>query len=372
VLPARLLGVRADTGAKVQGLYVSPGSATESELRESGGDATDTERLHRGEPIIWNVLLKMRRFRPGTSVTLIGADGQATGVSLRLLSRAIGDDGAETGGWNVLVEGVEAGSVGSTTPEILSRVGHTPLPPYILSARKHLAETNENETDSDGGAVSIPDSADRERYQTVYADPAQGQSVAAPTAGLHFTPELLKNLQSLGVRTASVVLHVGLGTFKPVETEFVEQHPMHSEWCMLPAETSRAIIETRKRGGRVIAVGTTAARTLESFDELKTEADVSDTGTNTPLSQRGGTQEAPSQAGQSHHTRLLITPGYSFKHLDGLLTNFHLPRSTLIALVAALLGSDETGVPRLIEMYRSAIQHEYRFYSFGDAMLILP
>lgn len=152
----------------------------------------------------------------------------------------------------------------------------------------------------------------------------------------------------MGVRTAKVVLHVGMGTFKPIETEFVEQHPMHAEWCTLPAATARAVVETRCNGGRIIAVGTTSARTLESFENLE---------------QMG---EDATKA-----TRLLITPGYRFRNLDGLMTNFHLPRSTLLAMVAALFGERE-GIPRLLGYYAEAIERGYRFYSFGDAMLVLP
>ncbi|MBC7772348.1 MAG: tRNA preQ1(34) S-adenosylmethionine ribosyltransferase-isomerase QueA [Pyrinomonadaceae bacterium] len=353
VLPARLIGVRADTGAKVQGLYVGPGTATESE--QDARAALGPTAAPPGDPILWNVLLKMRRSKPGAIVTLVGPDEKATGVSLRLLSRATSGDGIETGGWNVCVECIEGGTCTLGATELLGKVGHTPLPPYILSARKQLVAA---QALAGLHSASTLDRTDRERYQTVYADPSQGQSVAAPTAGLHFTPELLIRLKTLGVRTASVVLHVGLGTFKPVDTEYVEQHPMHEEWCQLPGETAQAILATRNQGGRVLAVGTTAARTLESFEEL-------------------GQSEIPGDVGhlqqdRTHFTRLLITPGYSFKHIDGLLTNFHLPRSTLLAMVAALLGDEHTGVQRLLDLYRTAIEQEYRFYSFGDAMLVLP
>jgi S-adenosylmethionine:tRNA ribosyltransferase-isomerase len=176
--------------------------------------------------------------------------------------------------------------------------------------------------------------------------------VAAPTAGLHFTPGLLEALRSRGVERAEVTLHVGTGTFKPVEVEVVEEHPMHAEWCGVPAATGAAIDACRAAGGRVFAVGTTSARTLESFspEELR--------------------------AGAEKWSRLLITPGFAFRNLDGLMTNFHLPRSTLMAMVASLLdersGGAGDGVARLKALYAEALSRGYRFYSYGDGMLVLP
>jgi S-adenosylmethionine:tRNA ribosyltransferase-isomerase len=317
VLPARFIGVNEGTGAKTQGLYLSPGPV--------------------GEGRTWQTLLKMRRHREGTRVRLFDRHGEPSDVVLVLEGRS-GDDG---GGWLVRVESLDTPDVSDR--EILERVGLAPLPPYILASRKREEE---------GGAAHPDDEAeaahDLETYQTVYADPARAGSVAAPTAGLHFTPRLLDELAGMGVRAAGVVLHVGMGTFKPVETEFVEQHPMHAEWCTLPAATARAILETRRAGGRVFAVGTTSARTLESFDDL---ASIS---------------EDVSMA-----TRILITPGYGFRNLDGLMTNFHLPHSTLLAMVGGLLGGPD-GLARLLGYYREAIAREYRFFSFGDAMLIVP
>lgn len=321
VLPARFLGWNEGTGAKTQGLYLSPGPSGEDGRR-------------------WQVLLKMRRHREGVRVRLLDRHGQPSDVVLILegLAKEKAGSGTEedAAGWIVRVESPD----GPTEHDraILERVGLAPLPPYILASRKREEEA------SAPGEIEH----DLETYQTVYADPARSGSVAAPTAGLHFTSGLLAELSDMGVRTADVVLHVGMGTFKPIDTEYVEQHPMHAEWCTFPAATARAIVETRRAGRRVFAVGTTSARTLESFDDAdritrdKTTA-----------------------------TRLLITPGYRFRNLDGLMTNFHLPRSTLLAMVGALLGPDD-GIARLLEYYREAMERSYRFYSFGDAMLITP
>lgn len=202
--------------------------------------------------------------------------------------------------------------------EWLSRVGQTPLPPYITEAL-----------------------ADPGRYQTIYAK-AEG-SVAAPTAGLHFTEGLLQELTERGVKTGFLTLHVGLGTFRPVQTERVEEHLMHSEFFMLPPTLVEQIGATKKAGNRVIAVGTTVVRVLES------QAD----------------PEGRLKAG-SGETAIFIYPGYQFKVVDGLITNFHLPRSTLLMLVSAFAGREF-----ILESYAHAVQNRYRFFSFGDAMLIL-
>lgn len=321
VLPARFRGVRLDTGGKVEGLYLQD---------EPGADGA----------VRCRVLLKMRRHRAGAAIALESADGRESGLRMIVEAQAASrggegpaaEDVAE-GGWIVRIQS-DTGSAA----DWLARVGLTPLPPYILSARKKQE-------------ITVPDADDRGAYQTVFAAeppaaaarPEHG-SVAAPTAGLHFTPMLLSRLAERGVRTADVVLHVGLGTFKPVETEFIEQHPMHSEWCMVPGETAELIRAARASGGRVVAIGTTAARTLESFADLDTMA-------------REG----------ACSTRLLITPGYRWKHVDALLTNFHLPRSTLMAMVASLLPG---GIEQLRALYSDAIARGYRFYSFGDAMLV--
>ena len=201
--------------------------------------------------------------------------------------------------------------------EILERLGRMPLPPYI---KEQLA--------------------DPDRYQTVYS--VHPGSAAAPTAGLHFTNELLDKIRAMGVDTRFVTLHVGLGTFRPVKVDNVEDHEMHSEYCIVPPETAEAVNRTHAAGGRVIAVGTTSCRTLESF-----------TGEDGLLRAEGG------------WTSIFIYPGYRFRCIDALITNFHLPGSTLMMLVSALAGREH-----IMEAYRQAIREEYRFFSFGDAMFI--
>jgi len=201
--------------------------------------------------------------------------------------------------------------------EVLERLGKMPLPPYIRE------ELN-----------------DSERYQTVYS--RELGSAAAPTAGLHFTKELLGRIAEKGVKICFVTLHVGLGTFRPVKEDEIENHEMHSEFCIIPEETARIVNETKQNGGRVIAVGTTSCRTLESF------------------SKPDGSLEAT-----SGWTDIFIYPGYSFKCVDALVTNFHLPESTLIMLVSALAGREN-----VLSAYNTAVENEYRFFSFGDAMFI--
>lgn len=302
VIPARFEGIRADTGGKAQGLYLTNASHT---------------------PRRWVIYLKARRQGSGVRIDLTRAHEPA-GVSLVLESRS--DD--EAGAWIARVEGVDEHE---SDAAVLDRVGLTPLPPYILQARK-------------SGHVEVSDAADRDRYQTVFAA-GSGSSVAAPTAGLHLTPGLLDELRRKGISRADVTLTVGSGTFKPVETEFVEAHPIHAEWCSMATPTRDAIVRTREGSGRVIGVGTTSVRTIESFAGLGSWTDQLD-------------------------TRLLITPGYRFAWTDGMLTNFHLPRSSLMAMVGAFLG--DSGVERLKALYAEAIARGYRFYSYGDAMLILP
>ena len=202
--------------------------------------------------------------------------------------------------------------------EVLERLGKMPLPPYIKA-----------------------ELADQERYQTVYSR-AVG-SAAAPTAGLHFTNELLEKIREKGIKTAFVTLHVGLGTFRPVKAENILEHHMHSELCMMSAETAAVLNETKAAGGRVICVGTTSCRTLES------------------LVNEDGSFEA-----KSKWTEIFICPGYTFKAMDGLITNFHLPESTLVMLVSAFAGKDH-----VLHAYEQAVADRYRFFSFGDAMCIM-
>ena len=202
--------------------------------------------------------------------------------------------------------------------EVLERLGKMPLPPYIKAELQ-----------------------DQERYQTVYS--RQVGSAAAPTAGLHFTKELLETLRAKGVKTAFVTLHVGLGTFRPVKAENILEHHMHSELCMMGEETAALLNETRQNGGRIICVGTTSCRTLESL-----------------------VNEDGSFAAKSKWTEIFIYPGYSFKAMDGLITNFHLPESTLVMLVSAFAGREN-----VLAAYKEAVREQYRFFSFGDAMIIL-
>ena len=241
-----------------------------------------------------------RKTKPGTELTF--GDGELTATVM-----------AVAGGGNRIVkfhfEGIFI--------EKLEKLGKMPLPPYIKEELQ-----------------------DSERYQTVYS--RELGSAAAPTAGLHFTKELLKEIEDMGVKTCFVTLHVGLGTFRPVKAEKIEEHEMHSEFCIVPQETADIINETKKNGGRVIAVGTTSCRTLESF----AKAD--------------GTMEA-----SSGWTNIFIYPGYTFKCIDALITNFHLPESTLIMLVSALAGREN-----VLHAYSVAVEEEYRFFSFGDAMFI--
>ena len=201
--------------------------------------------------------------------------------------------------------------------EILERLGKMPLPPYIKEELQ-----------------------DSERYQTVYSK--ELGSAAAPTAGLHFTKELLSEIEVMGVSICCVTLHVGLGTFRPVKAENIEDHDMHSEFCIIPEETAKTVNDTKKAGGRVIAVGTTSCRTLESFT----------------------TDDGVLQA-TSGWTNIFIYPGYKFKCIDALITNFHLPESTLIMLVSALAGREH-----ILNAYKTAVIEKYRFFSFGDAMFI--
>lgn len=315
VLPAKLL-LRKATGAAIPGLFLQ-------EL-EPGGEGGRR----------WEVMLRSRgKLAPG----MVLATEPASEFHFRLLAR-----GHEAGHWIVSVEPTleapKGEAVHLTSAYILERIGHVPLPPYIEKSRHGKGGTQDEQ-------------ADREHYQTVYAqrsDQGEGaRSVAAPTAGLHFTPELLERLQARGVRVAHVTLHVGLGTFLPVQTDTLEEHPMHTEAYAVPAATVAALRAQRAAGGRIVVVGTTATRTLQAA-----------------ASQILGLDHPPTDIHGT--TNLLISPGYRFLLTDALITNFHLPRSTLLALVGAL-----TGLARLKIIYAEAITVKYRFYSYGDAMIVL-
>jgi len=309
VLPARLIGRRTQTGGRWEGLFL--------EADEHG---------------LWKILSKTRgKLMPGEQVALQTPEGKI-GISLELLARQ--DDNT----W--LVKPIESGASGewrvasneqekthnsqlatcNPTLTILNRVGWVPIPPYIRNGRM------------------IP--SDREQYQTVYA--SKPGAIAAPTAGLHFSPELLTQIQNLGVDLVPVTLHVGAGTFKPITTKTIEQHVMHYEWCEITDKAVARIQRRRQQGGRVIAIGTTSVRVLESAS--------------TPCQLQPFTGE----------TNLFIKPGYTFQTVDAMMTNFHLPLSTLLILVRTF-GGDEL----IRRAYDEAITEEYRFYSYGDAMLIL-
>ncbi|MBL9030620.1 MAG: tRNA preQ1(34) S-adenosylmethionine ribosyltransferase-isomerase QueA [Phycisphaerae bacterium] len=314
VVAARFQGTRVGTGGRVEGLYLH-----DAERGEAGSEARMTSRGE-GGGVRWVVMLKGGHLRAGAEVD-VGA-----GVRLRVLGRSE----REPEGWEVEV----AGAGGRSSEAILEAMGRVPLPPYIRRARKHRGESEE-------------EVADRARYQTVYAgcEPEAGGSVAAPTAGLHFTEGLLARLDAMGVERREVVLRVGMGTIRPVETATVQEHAMHAEWFEVPAATRGAIARARAEGRRVIAVGTTTVRALESVESMEGET--------------GWRQ-----------TRLLIAPGWRFRFVDGLLTNFHLPRSTLMAMVGAFLEGGG-GVARLRALYAEGVAQGYRFYSYGDAMLIV-
>lgn len=283
VLPARLLGHRVLTDRSV------------------GGACEVLLLIDRGENV-WECLVRPgKKLRAGARVSF--GDGELTAEIVD-----------EVEGGNRLVKFHYRGIF----LEVLDRLGKMPLPPYIKAELQ-----------------------DRERYQTVYS--RVNGSAAAPTAGLHFTRELMEQIQAMGVSIGYVTLHVGLGTFRPVKEEEITDHDMHSEYCVIPQETADLINRTRAAGGRVICVGTTSCRTIESWAE------------------EDGHMEA-----KAGWTNIFIYPGYRFKALDGLITNFHLPESTLIMLVSALAGRE-----RVLAAYEEAVRERYRFFSFGDAMFIL-
>lgn len=319
---------------------VAPARIKAERQREGEGPRAQIEGLllERRGPRTWFALLRnTKRVKEGERLRLIGPHEGAPspeGAGLRFLGR-------EGEGSLVEVEG------GGSADEVLEALGWTPLPPYILRAR------------GDGDADGREDDADRRRYQTVFAAPTDAPSVAAPTAGLHFTGELFQALAARGVERIPISLQVGAGTFKPVETERLEDHPMHTERCRVAPQAIALLQAARaraaRRAGRTIAVGTTAVRTLESMP-----SDALD-------------REPPTHS-LEWSTNILIAPGHRFRLVDALLTNFHLPRSTLLALVAAFLTDGDTsadGLATIKRLYAFAIARRYRFYSYGDAMLIL-
>ncbi|GIP55520.1 tRNA preQ1(34) S-adenosylmethionine ribosyltransferase-isomerase QueA [Paenibacillus vini] len=279
VIPARLFGIKEDTGAKAEVLL----------LKNLGGDLWEAlvkpgKKLKTGSVIVFSEELK----------ATVESEGEMGGRVLRFTYQGIFN-------------------------EILDRLGQMPLPPYIKEKLD-----------------------DRERYQTVYSK--HEGSAAAPTAGLHFTESLLEEIKAKGIDIAFVTLHVGLGTFRPMSVDRVEDHVMHEEYYVLPQETADILNETKARGGRVIAVGTTSARTLETVAQKCAGGPV---------------------VKSSGWTGIFIYPGYEFGLVDALITNFHLPKSTLVMLVSALAGREN-----ILKAYREAIEQRYRFFSFGDAMFI--
>lgn len=307
VIPARLYGHKS-TGATVEILL-----------------------LEEKQPNIWLALVKPgKRFKLETEIIF---DPITDRVDWQLKAQVIGADSA-TGGRILKFELSDYATASQTKRDkypsdrlsllsVLDRFGEIPLPPYITSMASDYSD----------------------RYQTVYA--RQPGAIAAPTAGLHFTAELLQKLNQQGIEQTYVTLHVGVGTFRPVETEIITEHVMHQEWIEVSPETVQKIKATKARGGRIIAVGTTATRALE------------------------GATRAAKIPGQLEpfqgKTDLFIYPGYQWQAINGLITNFHLPGSSLLMMVGALIGRK-----RLLDLYQEAIAHNYRFYSFGDAMLILP
>jgi len=279
VIPARLIGEKEGTGGKVEVLL----------LKRRAND-------------VWETLVKPgKKLRPGARV--IFGDGRLKAEILEI---------AEEG--NRLVRFYYEGIF----EEILDSLGEMPLPPYIT----HKLE-------------------DKEMYQTVYAK--FDGSAAAPTAGLHFTKELLNKIEEKGIKIASITLHVGLGTFRPVKVDDVNNHHMHTEWYEVNAEAAEIINETKRNGGRVICVGTTSCRTIES------------------VADENGYMKA-----KTGETDIFIYPGYKFKVMDGLITNFHLPESTLVMLVSAFAGKEN-----VLSAYETAVKEKYRFFSFGDAMILI-
>lgn len=286
VLPARFYA-RKPTGAFLEGLFVAED--------EGGG---------------WRVLLKnARKIKPGDTLILLDHH-------LQPAFEAVASGRLEDGLWHLRP------NTDLHPKEVLSRIGFAPLPPYI----KRPPESPKGDEDL-------------QRYQTVYA--LQPGAVAAPTAGLHFDVTLLERIEAMGIKPAYVTLHVGIGTFRPVQTETLDEHPMHEEYYEISEDAAATINTAASAGGRIIAVGTTSVRTLESVAQ--------------------GRSVHPA----SGRTRLFLKPGSAFKIVDAMVTNFHLPRSTLLALVAAFAGLDN-----IMAAYRHAISHKYRFYSYGDAMLI--
>jgi S-adenosylmethionine:tRNA ribosyltransferase-isomerase len=302
VMPARLHGRK----------LVNPSLLSAEREGQVGSPTVEVLLLEEQSPDRWLALVKPgRRLKPGAE---IGFGGDVAAGGQPLLTAEVLSVDESTGGRLLQFRS----ATGEPVVSLLAQLGEVPLPPYITASE-----------------------ASPDQYQTVYAE--HSGSAAAPTAGLHFTPELLDRLAQIGIEQTFVTLHVGVGTFRPVEATDITAHQMHGEWVEVPPETVAKIAATKAQGGRVIAVGTTSVRSLEG---------ASQTGTLAPFCGK---------------TNLYIYPGYRWQVVDGLITNFHLPKSSLMMLVSSLIGRQ-----RLLDLYEAAIEAEYRFYSFGDAMLILP
>jgi len=287
------------------------------------GKAIEILLLEEQEPLCWLSLVKPgKRFKPGAGLYFPGQATQAGSAASDVpqLRATVGDRDPKTGGRWLQFE-LPASQL---FWDLLEKLGQIPFPPYVTASQ------------------ALPD-----QYQTIYAE--QPGAVAAPTAGLHFTESLLQTLAEKGVQTSYVTLHVGVGTFRPVEVETITQHQMHPEWIDVPAVTVDKIRQTQAAGGRVIAVGTTSVRSLEGAAQI--------------AQAKGSKVLLPYQG----KTDWFIYPGYSWQVIDGMITNFHLPKSSLLMMLSALIGRE-----RLLQLYEIAIAQNYRFYSFGDAMLILP
>lgn len=304
VFPARLLGTWSDSPGAVEVLMVSPAPSSESDA------CRDLSNFDVFESLEWNAMIGSGRPSREGQVAVFGPNRELTATLVKRLDGGL---------WRVAFK--------SERPlaQLLDEFGHTPVPPYV-----HREGTAEEERD------------DRARYQTIYAKHVG--SVAAPTAGLHFTPEIFAALDAKGVRRASVTLHVGPGTFRPVKTEQIEEHHMDFEAFTVPPETAEAIRACRARGGRIVCVGSTTVRTLE-----------------TVAAAHNGEVVAGSGA-----SNIFIYPPYEFKACDVMLTNFHLPQSTLLMMVSALAGRE-----RILCAYAMAVRAQYRFFSYGDCMLIV-
>ncbi|MDA3840661.1 MAG: tRNA preQ1(34) S-adenosylmethionine ribosyltransferase-isomerase QueA [Patescibacteria group bacterium] len=314
VFPARLIGETEDTGRKVEVFL-----------------------LNNEKENVWKCLIGGRKIEEGLRVK----------VKDNFVAEIIKDN--NDGTWLV-----DFSMDGKELMEALHKYGEIPLPPYIEKQRKAEENTSASSAqDPSASSGQRKEEEDRENYQTVFADDEKNGSVAAPTAGLHFTPELLKKIKEKGVEIEYITLHVGMGTFAPVKVDDPKKHKMHSEWVEIKKEVVEKINKTKENGGRVIAVGTTTSRALESLIEIRNS--------------KFEILNSPAWVD------IFIYPGYKFRVVDAMITNFHLPKSTLLMLVSAFACAEPSRSARkesIDKAYKEAIKNNYRFYSYGDAMLI--